>query len=129
PALEQVSANRYVTMVIYQKLLPRTKKRGVFYLNLKISSLNRLVSYDEYPPGVTHTHTHTHTSGVTHTHTHHTHTEQVLPKRRTSGLIHRFYSVKKKSHFYTDSTVCVSVRLCVGACMCTHLCLLCLGKL
>src|SRR4029434_1601594 len=36
PALEQVSANRYVTMVIYQKLLPRTKKRGVFYLSLKI---------------------------------------------------------------------------------------------
>src|SRR4029434_10851971 len=49
PALEQVSANRYVTMVIYQKLLPRTKKRGVFYLSLKISSLNRLASYDEYP--------------------------------------------------------------------------------
>src|SRR4029434_6408169 len=39
-------------MVIYQKLLPRTKKRGVFYLSLKISSLNRLASYDEYPPGV-----------------------------------------------------------------------------
>src|SRR4029434_7780513 len=38
-------------MVIYQKLLPRTKKRGVFYLSLKISSLNRLASYDEYPPG------------------------------------------------------------------------------
>src|SRR4029434_6702190 len=37
-------------MVIYQKLLPRTKKRGVFYLSLKISSLNRLASYDEYPP-------------------------------------------------------------------------------
>src|SRR4029434_1496949 len=50
PALEQVSANRYVTMVIYQKLLPRTKKRGVFYLSLEISSLNRLASYDEYPP-------------------------------------------------------------------------------
>src|SRR4029434_5225732 len=50
PALEQVSANRYVTMVIYQKLLPRIKKRGVFYLSLKISSLNRLASYDEYPP-------------------------------------------------------------------------------
>src|SRR4029434_1357467 len=49
-ALEQVSANRYVTMVIYQKLLPRTKKRGVFYLSLKISSLHRLASYDEYPP-------------------------------------------------------------------------------
>src|SRR4029434_310196 len=49
-ALEQVSANRYVTMVIYQKLLPRTKKRGVFYFSLKISSLNRLASYDEYPP-------------------------------------------------------------------------------
>src|SRR4029434_10300349 len=48
--LEQVSANRYVTMVIYQKLLPRTKKRGVFYLSLKISLLNRLASYDEYPP-------------------------------------------------------------------------------
>src|SRR4029434_9171760 len=45
-------ANRYVTMVIYQKLLPRTKKRGVFYLSLKISLLNRLASYDEYPPGV-----------------------------------------------------------------------------
>src|SRR4029434_3556333 len=53
PALEQVSANRYVTMVIYQKLLPRTEKRGVFYLSAKISSLNRLASYDEYPPGVT----------------------------------------------------------------------------
>ena len=39
-------------MVIYQKFLPRTKKRGVFYLSLKISSLNRLASYDEYPPGV-----------------------------------------------------------------------------
>src|SRR4029434_1541974 len=39
-------------MVIYQKLLPRTKKRGVFYLSLKISSLNRLASYDEYPPGL-----------------------------------------------------------------------------
>src|SRR4029434_3904621 len=51
PALEQVSANRYVTMVIHQKLLPRTKKRGVFYPSLKISSLNRLASYDEYPPG------------------------------------------------------------------------------
>ena len=38
-------------MVIYQKLLPRTKKRGVFYLSLKISSLNRLASYDEYAPG------------------------------------------------------------------------------
>src|SRR4029434_8406836 len=38
-------------MVIYQKLLPRTKKRGVFYLSLKISSLNRLASYDVYPPG------------------------------------------------------------------------------
>src|SRR4029434_5119900 len=50
PALEQVSANRYVTMVIYQKLLPQTKKRGVFYLSLKMSSLNRLASYDEYPP-------------------------------------------------------------------------------
>ena len=37
-------------MVIYQKLLPRTKKRGVSYLSLKISSLNRLASYDEYPP-------------------------------------------------------------------------------
>src|SRR4029434_9243520 len=37
-------------MVIYQKLLPRTKKRGVFYLSLKISSLNRLASYNEYPP-------------------------------------------------------------------------------
>src|SRR4029434_238937 len=37
-------------MVIYRKLLPRTKKRGVFYLSLKISSLNRLASYDEYPP-------------------------------------------------------------------------------
>ena len=37
-------------MVIYQKLLPQTKKRGVFYLSLKISSLNRLASYDEYPP-------------------------------------------------------------------------------
>src|SRR4029434_6383789 len=37
-------------MVIYQKLLPRTKKRGVFYLSLKISLLNRLASYDEYPP-------------------------------------------------------------------------------
>ena len=49
---EQVSANCYVTMVIYQKLLPRTKKRGVFYLSLKISSLNCLASYDEYPPGV-----------------------------------------------------------------------------
>src|SRR4029434_6188494 len=32
--------------------LPRTKKRGVFYLRLKISSLNRLASYDEYPPAV-----------------------------------------------------------------------------
>src|SRR4029434_3292876 len=52
PALEQVIANRYVTMVIYQKLLPRPKKRGVFYLSLKISSLNRLASYDEYPPGM-----------------------------------------------------------------------------
>src|SRR4029434_8980891 len=51
PSLEQVSANRYVTMGIYQKLLPRTKKRGVFYLSLKISSLNCLASYDEYPPG------------------------------------------------------------------------------
>src|SRR4029434_2527141 len=51
-ALEQVSANRYVTMVIYQKLLPRTKKRGVFYLNLKISLLNRLASDDEYPPAL-----------------------------------------------------------------------------
>src|SRR4029434_10421701 len=50
---EQVSANRYVTMVIYQKLLPRTKKRGVFYLSLKIRSLNRLASYDEYPPAPT----------------------------------------------------------------------------
>ena len=39
-------------MVIYRKLLPQTKKRGVFYLSLKISSLNRLASYDEYPPGV-----------------------------------------------------------------------------
>ena len=37
-------------MVIHQKLLPRTKKRDV-YLSLKICSLNRLVSYDEYPPG------------------------------------------------------------------------------
>src|SRR4029434_519618 len=37
-------------MVIYQKLLPQTKKRGVFDLSLKISSLNRLASYDEYPP-------------------------------------------------------------------------------
>src|SRR4029434_4473652 len=36
-------------MVIHQKLLPRTKKRGVFYLSLKISSLNRLASYDAYP--------------------------------------------------------------------------------
>src|SRR4029434_4638848 len=53
PALEQVSANRYVTMVIYQKLLPRTKKRGVFYLSLQISLLNRLASYDEYPPVIT----------------------------------------------------------------------------
>src|SRR4029434_6915861 len=52
PALEQVSANRYVTIVIYQKFLPRTKKRGVFYFSLKISSLNRLASYDEYPPDV-----------------------------------------------------------------------------
>src|SRR4029434_2691319 len=50
-ALEQVSANRYVTMVIYQKLLPRTTKRGVFYLSLKISSLHRLASYDEYVSG------------------------------------------------------------------------------
>src|SRR4029434_2673732 len=51
--MPEVSANRYVTMVIYQKLLPRTKKRGVFfYLSLKISSLNRLASYDEYPPVV-----------------------------------------------------------------------------
>ena len=39
-------------MVIYRKLLPRTKERGVFYLSLKISSLNRLASYDEYPPCV-----------------------------------------------------------------------------
>src|SRR4029434_3547472 len=39
-------------MVIYRKLLPRTKKKDVFYLSLKISSLNRLASYDEYPPGV-----------------------------------------------------------------------------
>src|SRR4029434_7246210 len=53
--MEQVSANRYVTMVIYQKLLPRTKKRGVFYLSLKISSLNRLASYDEYPPALSKT--------------------------------------------------------------------------
>src|SRR4029434_11108936 len=37
-------------MVIYRKLLPRTKKRGVFYRSLKISLLNRLASYDEYPP-------------------------------------------------------------------------------
>src|SRR4029434_5681502 len=37
-------------MVIYQKLLPRTKKKGVFYLSLKICLLNRLASYDEYPP-------------------------------------------------------------------------------
>src|SRR4029434_4232671 len=50
PALEQVSAHLYVNMVIHQKLLPRTKKRGVFYLSLKICSLNRLASYDEYPP-------------------------------------------------------------------------------
>src|SRR4029434_1383000 len=46
-------------MVIYQKLLPRTKKRGVFYLSLKISSLNRLASYDEYPPGESLTNTNT----------------------------------------------------------------------
>src|SRR4029434_10862389 len=40
-------------MVIYRKLLPRTKKRGVFYLSLKKNcSLNRLASCDEYPPGV-----------------------------------------------------------------------------
>src|SRR4029434_8998535 len=56
PSLEQVSANRYVTMVIYQKLLPRTKKRRFFYLSLKISSLNSLASYDEYPPGSTFLH-------------------------------------------------------------------------
>src|SRR4029434_5103876 len=35
-------------MVIYRKLLPRTKKRGVFYLSLEIS----LASYDEYPPAL-----------------------------------------------------------------------------
>ena len=37
-------------MVIYRKLLPRTKRKAVFYLSLKISSLHRLASYDEYPP-------------------------------------------------------------------------------
>src|SRR4029434_5425493 len=37
-------------MVIYRKLLPRTKKKGVFYLSLKICSLKLLASYDEYPP-------------------------------------------------------------------------------
>src|SRR4029434_1990684 len=37
-------------MGIYRKLLPRTKKRGVFYLSLENRSLNRLASYDEYPP-------------------------------------------------------------------------------
>src|SRR4029434_6970583 len=49
--MEQVISNRDVTMVIYQKLLPRTKRRGVFYLSLKISSLNRLASYDKYSTG------------------------------------------------------------------------------
>ena len=34
-------------MVIYQKLLPRTKKRRVFYLSLKIT-----LNYDEYPPAL-----------------------------------------------------------------------------
>src|SRR4029434_6927324 len=57
-------------MVIYQKLLPRTKKRGVFYLSLKISSLNRLASYDEYPPDDGQTTTTTTTSHHTHTHGH-----------------------------------------------------------
>src|SRR4029434_7200380 len=56
-------------MVIYRKLLPRTKKRGVFYLSLKICSLNRLASYDEYPPD-TLTDRWTDRHECTHTHTH-----------------------------------------------------------
>src|SRR4029434_4822621 len=97
PALEQVSANRYVTMVIHQKLLPRTKKRGVFYPSLKISLLKRLASYDGDSPAHTHTHTSTHTRTHTqthqqthtptpkHTHTHkHTHTPHTHTHRQYS---------------------------------------------
>ena len=39
-------------MVNYRKLLPRTKKRGVFYLSLKISSLNRLYPQVTVTPAV-----------------------------------------------------------------------------
>src|SRR4029434_11061913 len=87
PALEQVIANRYVTMVIYQKLLPRTKKRGVFYLSLKISSLNRLASYDEYPPVHTYTDAERNTYLYTYTDTNrNTHSDNLLRLTRSAML-------------------------------------------
>src|SRR4029434_6519899 len=87
-------------------------KKGVFYLSLKISSLNRLASYDEYPPGVTHTHTHIRC----HTHTHTPHTQrasapqpqnlrvdtQILQREEEKPFLHRFYSVKK-THTHTHT--------------------------
>src|SRR4029434_9073909 len=99
-------------MVIYQKLLPRTKKRGVFYLNLKISSLNRLASYDEYPPGLSswnrHSNTHTHTHTLTHscwnrhsnTHTH-THTlTHICWNRHSNTHTHTHTLTHKAIHKY-----------------------------
>src|SRR4029434_8778690 len=43
--------NSLPTLICYYGDLSK-KKRGVFYLSLKICSLNRLASYDEYPPVV-----------------------------------------------------------------------------
>src|SRR4029434_411230 len=128
--LEQMSVNTYVTMVIYQKLLPRTKKRGVFYLSLKISSLNRLASYDEYPPELCtnrdqtshllvssgiqggrsllglqtahphHTHTHTQTHKHTRRHTH-THTNtHTTPRTHT----HTPHTTRTHTHTHTPHT-------------------------
>src|SRR4029434_828514 len=91
--MEQVSANRYVTMVIYQKLLPRTKKRGVFYFSLKISSLNRLASYDEYP-----LHSNRHYS------------------------THYCYSLSALCHISTFRCVCICLCLCVCVCVYVCVC-------
>src|SRR4029434_6819832 len=101
-------------MVIYQKLLPQTKKRGVFYLSLKICLLNRLASYDEYPPELpykrathTHTPTHTHTQHInihcykraTHTHT---------PTRNTT---HK-HTVTRVPHTCTHINTHTHTRVC-----------------
>src|SRR4029434_10149695 len=81
-------------MMIYQKLLPRTKK-GVFYLSLKISLLNRLASYDKYPPGGQHQF---YPRGVD------TNTKQYTMTRQTPRHEHRFLQIIKQRDNYHKSS-------------------------